>query len=119
MSYILLWLYPKAWRQTYGDEFIALLDDLGWPLSGVLDAIRQGFRERIATHTLGVVRLVAGTYFAIIEYIAVRNNITRNMFWLPHGLVSGIVLGVVCACIVLVAFPRMYTVVFASNKKKE
>lgn len=118
MSHMLLWLYPKAWRETYGDEFIALLEDLEWPLSGVLDAIRQGIREQLRYHLFGAIRLGAGIYFALTEYIAVRDHVTRNIFWMPHGIVSCLTLIAACISLSAVCFPRLITRIFLSTNKK-
>jgi uncharacterized membrane protein len=107
MTRVLLWIYPKSWRQAYGEEFIALLDDLDWPLSGILDAIRQGIRERIDHNQLGIIRLVSFAYFAVIEYCAVKNNITNNMFWMPHGIISYLTLAAVCTSLIVLFFPKL------------
>jgi hypothetical protein len=50
---LLRW-YPRAWRDRYGEEFLALVEDTldggrpGWRLR--LGVVRAGLRERLAWH---------------------------------------------------------------------
>lgn len=46
MSHILLRLYPRAWRERYGDEFLALLEIRGLSTAAVVDTVRTAARER-------------------------------------------------------------------------
>jgi len=43
-------LYPRRWRERYGEEFVALIDrgTVGW--SGTLDIVRAAARERVLVH---------------------------------------------------------------------
>jgi hypothetical protein len=40
--------YPKAWRERYGAEFEALLEDMSPSLRDVVDVLREVFRARLA-----------------------------------------------------------------------
>jgi hypothetical protein len=43
----LLKLYPRAWRERYGEEFLALLDDVGLHWWDVPDVVRAALNERV------------------------------------------------------------------------
>ena len=42
----LLRLFPRAWRDRYGDEFSALLEDMGPSITGVVDVVLAAIRVR-------------------------------------------------------------------------
>jgi hypothetical protein len=44
----LVWLYPDAWRKRYGDEFVALVEDIGPSPGLVLDVAVAAIRLRFA-----------------------------------------------------------------------
>jgi hypothetical protein len=50
----LLRLYPQAWRERYGDELVALLEDHPATLSDHLDLIRGALDARLHPQVLGV-----------------------------------------------------------------
>jgi hypothetical protein len=43
----LLRLYPRAWRERYGDEFVALIDESGLTWSAIADVIASAGTERV------------------------------------------------------------------------
>jgi len=48
----LLRLYPRAWRERYGDEFVALLESRPLTIAGVLNIAGAACRERAAAMAL-------------------------------------------------------------------
>lgn len=44
----LVWLYPDAWRKRYGDEFVALVEDIGPSPGLVVDVAVAALRLRLA-----------------------------------------------------------------------
>jgi len=50
-------LYPPNWRDRYGREFNALLDDVNPSWRDLLDVLRRGLEMRVATWTF---RKIAG-----------------------------------------------------------
>jgi hypothetical protein len=42
-----LWLYPRQWRERYGDELWALMDESGGGIGDVVDVALGGLRQRI------------------------------------------------------------------------
>jgi hypothetical protein len=49
----LLWLYPTRWRQRYGDEFLALVEERGWSVSVVLDVLLGALDARLHPELAG------------------------------------------------------------------
>lgn len=49
----LLRAYPQAWRDRYGEEFMALLEDLHGSFSEIVNALQHGLAERMIS-TIGV-----------------------------------------------------------------
>ncbi len=62
----LLRLYPRAWRERYGDEFAALLDQRRLTLADRVDIVRLGLHERLFHTWIGVpliaVAIAQGSY---------------------------------------------------------
>lgn len=56
----LLLLFPRAWRERYGDEFDALLDDLGGGPSVLADVLLAALRARSARSQGARTRVVIG-----------------------------------------------------------
>jgi len=44
--------YPRAWRERYGREFAALLEDLRPQWSDVLDIVKEGLTMRLRRSSL-------------------------------------------------------------------
>ena len=44
----LLRLYPRAWRQRYGDEFLALMGDRPLPVRHVVDVVAGAIDARLS-----------------------------------------------------------------------
>lgn len=49
----LLNLYPRYWRERYGEEFLALLESTDLTLRLVLDVVRAAARERLTRTVVG------------------------------------------------------------------
>lgn len=47
----LLRLYPRAWRERYGDEFVALLHETGASPAQVMDIVRAAMVQRVLSLT--------------------------------------------------------------------
>jgi hypothetical protein len=64
----LLRLYPRAWRERYGDEFLSLLESRPLGVAQIIDIVRSSFSEHLRggvnASRVGVhVRTVLGCYF--------------------------------------------------------
>jgi hypothetical protein len=65
----LLRLYPRSWRERYGDEFDALLADSRGGPRLLLDVARAAFDERIRRGDLEMRRLLPWALLAISEVV--------------------------------------------------
>ncbi|MBL8121791.1 hypothetical protein JNM87_03510 [Candidatus Saccharibacteria bacterium] len=99
-----LYIFPKSYRQTYGNEILQLLDDLGWPLSSVLNVMHQALWQHLME--TGGLRIGAFAAFLGIEYVAAWQHFTNNVFWWPHSWLSGVVLVAAVTSSMVMLFPR-------------
>lgn len=53
LARMLVRLYPRRWRQRYGDEFAAVLEDQPMKLRAVLDVVRGALAQRLAPADYG------------------------------------------------------------------
>lgn len=102
---LLIRLYPKAWRDRYGAEFRALLEDGGLGVHAVADVVAHAGLARSRPHRRGLIQLLALLVFAATEVVAVRTGYTENILWLPDGPVSFCLLAVVVGCAAFVLEP--------------
>lgn len=65
----LLRLYPRRWRERYGDEFDALLADSRRGPRLLLDIARAALDERIREGDIGLKRLLPWALFAVSEVV--------------------------------------------------
>lgn len=56
----LLWLFPRAWRARYGEEFEALLEDIGTSPRALLDVLIAALRARLTGPGPRSARLATG-----------------------------------------------------------
>jgi uncharacterized protein involved in exopolysaccharide biosynthesis/uncharacterized protein (DUF433 family) len=61
-------LYPKAWRERYGVEFAALLDELQPDLRGSLDIVKGALQMRATHWNLGAILAVSGLLGAVVAF---------------------------------------------------
>jgi hypothetical protein len=69
-------LYPQWWRERYGDEFAALLEDARPGFLGVLDVARGAMAMRLSTSSArglvwkgAALGLVVGAVFAMVPFL--------------------------------------------------
>ena len=92
MIRLLVTLYPRKWRATFGDEFAALLEDTRLTPRAVLDvAVQAGKLHLVARRRLALV-LGAALWSAGMEAIAVHDHLTANILWAPTNLAGSIML---------------------------
>lgn len=100
---LLLALYPRAWRQEYGAEYVDLLHATRLTHRVLLDVVREALRLRAAARPLLVSVLAALVLSALVETAGVRSGLTDNILWLPTDLARGLALAAVLAPWALVA----------------
>ena len=84
MIRLLLALYPKAWRGTYGEEFAALLEQTRVTPRVVLDVLTQAAKLHASAHRT---RFLVGAAVLVsigVEIVARRMELAVNVVWVPH-----------------------------------
>ncbi len=81
----LIALHPRGWRERYGDEFAAMLEDTPLTPSVLADVCFLAAGLRIRAH-LGVVTVAAAPLAsALAEIVAYRAGLTANILWAPDS----------------------------------
>jgi hypothetical protein len=86
MIRVLVALYPKDWRDRYGEEFGALLEDSRLTPFAVADVIVQAARLRIRTHLTVVLFAAAFGISWACNGVVVVNRLAENILWAPTDL---------------------------------
>jgi len=83
MIRLLVALYPRKWRATFGEEFAALLEDTRLTPRAVLDVVAGAGKLHAASHRrLGLV-LGSLLWSGCMVYLSVRARLTANVLWAP------------------------------------
>jgi hypothetical protein len=92
MIRLLVTLYPRKWRVTFGDEFAALLEETRLTPRAVVDVVASAGRVRAASHRrLGLV-VASLLWSGVMEYFSVRAGLTANVLWAPSTLARALAL---------------------------
>jgi hypothetical protein len=84
----LLRLYPKRWRQRYGDEYHALLEDLDLGPRTIVGVAAHAARVHAQVRRTGLIQLAGIATFAAAERFAVSGGYGDNILWLPGSIRS-------------------------------
>src|SRR5215471_15705202 len=80
----LLALYPKQWRDQYGAEYLALLEDTELSPAVVLDIVKAACLARLQIHERMLVSSVAIALYTLSGCICLRLGLTDNWpLWAP------------------------------------
>jgi hypothetical protein len=90
---VLVALHPKDWRERYGDEFAALLEDTRLTDTGLTDTgltplavgnvIVQAAGLRLRAHPGPLLLVTAILISVTCEVVAQRTGLAQNVLWLP------------------------------------
>lgn len=88
MLALLLALYPKAWRERYGQEYEALLEDTlndtGMSVATVFDIAKAACSLRLMAHQRNLSVLVATGLYTLSGVTCIRLGLTDNWpIWAP------------------------------------
>lgn len=84
MQMLLLSLYPKAWRDQYGEEYEALLEDTGMSAATVFDIVKAACLLRFKAHERGLHVVLSLSLYALCGLICLRLGLTDNWpLWAP------------------------------------
>jgi hypothetical protein len=83
---VLVAMHPRAWRQRYGEEFRALLEDTRLTPATVLDVLRNCIAVQARAHPSALVTVGAALVSVASEIVAARAGLTANIGWAPTNL---------------------------------
>jgi hypothetical protein len=89
---LLLWAYPRRWRERYGDELVVLLEAEPLTWRARADIVRAGFRERIRGSGPPPLRMLWAWSLFVVGGIAFQKT---SEHW--QGVVAGADRGVPAA----------------------
>jgi hypothetical protein len=80
---VLVALHPREWRERYGDEFAALLEDSRLTPSAVSNVVGQSAGLRLRAHQGPLLLITAVLISVTCEVVAKRTGLAQNILWLP------------------------------------
>jgi len=83
MISLLVALYPRKWREEFGEEFAALLEDSRLTHGTVFDVVVQAGKLRAERHRRLTLVLASLVWSGGMEYLSVRAGLTANILWAP------------------------------------
>jgi len=83
MIRLLVALYPRKWRATFGEEFAALLEDTRLTPRAVADVVIGAGKLHAAGHRRLALVLASLLWSGCLEYLSVRARLTANVLWVP------------------------------------
>jgi hypothetical protein len=83
MTRLLVALYPRKWRATFGEEFAALLEDTRLTPRAVLDVAVSAGKLRASGHRRLAIVLASLLWSGCMVYLSVRAHLTANILWAP------------------------------------
>jgi len=85
-------LFPKKWRELFGDEFAALLDETDLSPASVIDVVGQAGKLHVRAHRLLMSTAGALAISTCFEIVCLRTGITANILWAPTNPIRAIAL---------------------------
>jgi len=108
MQGLLLSLYPKAWREQYGEEYAALLEDTGMSVATVLDVAKVGCLLRLRAYEKSLIIIAAASLYALSGVMCIRLGLTENWpIWIPTNLLQTVGLVITLAPFVYALYFRL------------
>lgn len=83
MTGLLVALYPRKWREEFGEEFAALLEDTRLTPHAVADVVVQAAKLQAGSHRRLAAVLASLLWSGCLEYLSVRAHLTANILWAP------------------------------------
>jgi hypothetical protein len=88
----LLRLYPRAWRDRYGDEFLALLDDRALGITEIADIALGALDARLTSSTRMAAMEASGGSMKVLSKVCARPaeaEVSRSVALISAGLMIG------------------------------
>ena len=84
MQTLLLSLYPKLWREQYGDEYEALLEDTTLSAGAIFDIVKAACLLRLKAHERALTDLLGLSLYAVSGQVCLDLGLTDNWpLWAP------------------------------------
>ena len=80
---LLVALYPRTWREEFGEEFAALLEDTRLTPGAVFDVVVQAGKLHAGSRRRLTLVLASLLWSGCLEYLSVRARLTANILWAP------------------------------------
>ena len=80
---LLVALFPRKWRASFGEEFAALLEETRLTPAVIIDVVAQAGLLHVRAHRGLVLGLAALGWAACCEVVSVRAGLTANILWAP------------------------------------
>ncbi len=80
---LLVALYPRKWREEFGGEFAALLEDTRLTPRAVVDVVVQAGKLHAESHRRLTAVVGSLLWSGCAEYLSVRARLTANILWAP------------------------------------
>jgi hypothetical protein len=91
----LIALHPKRWRNEYGAEYRALIEDSPLTAAIILDVLRNAARLHGRARPTVIPVLVAIALSSIGETIAGQGRLSDNILWIPSSPLKAILFAAV------------------------
>lgn len=89
---ILVALHPKSWRDRYGEEFTALLEDSRLTPGGVIDVLAHTVRLHVRARRRAVLTAAALVISLACYAVGRVEGLAPNILWAPTDLPRGLLL---------------------------
>ncbi len=89
---LLVALYPRKWRASFGEEFAALLEDTRLTPRAVFDVVVHAGKLHAESHRRLTLVLASLLWSGCMEYLSVRARLTANILWAPASPVRALAL---------------------------
>ena len=80
---VLVAIYPKKWRDSFGDEFTALMEETPMTPVVVWDVAIHAGKLQVQSHRKATVMVLLLAWSACLEYLSVHAHLTANILWAP------------------------------------
>jgi hypothetical protein len=83
MIRLLVALYPRKWRATFGEEFTALLEDTRLTPRAVFDVAVSAAKLRVSDHRRLTLVLASLLWSGCMVCLSVHARLAANILWAP------------------------------------
>jgi len=92
MRGLLVRLFPRSWRDRYGEGFADLLAGTPLNVAVVVDCLCSAVLAHVRLRRLPVAVVAAAIWFAAMNVVAIRTGVTVNILWAPTSPGRGLLL---------------------------